>query len=195
MKLYYVPGVCSLAPHIVLREMGAEFQLDKLDRKTRITESGVSFTELNPKNYVPALQLDDGTVLTEGASILMYLADQDGGEKVAPKPGSKERYKLQEWLVFIATEIHKNFSPLFRNTPDPTPRETLQKRLDLVADTLTRQPWLVGEKFTVGDAYLFTVLRWAARVDLPLPPSLQRFMERVKARPAVAKALEVEGLT
>ncbi len=195
MKLYYVPGVCSLAPHIVLREMGAEFQLDKLDRKTRITESGVSFTELNPKNYVPALQLDDGTVLTEGASILMYLADQDGGEKVAPKPGSKERYKLQEWLVFIATEIHKNFSPLFRNTPDPTPRETLQKRLDLVADTLTRQSWLVGEKFTVADAYLFTVLRWAARVDLPLPPSLQRFMERVKARPAVAKALEVEGLT
>jgi len=195
MKLYYAPGVCSLAPHIVLREMGAEFQLDKLDRKTRITESGVSFTELNPKNYVPALQLDDGTVLTEGASILMYLADQDGGEKVAPKPGSKERYKLQEWLVFIATEIHKNFSPLFRNTPDPTPRETLQKRLDLVADTLTRQPWLVGEKFTVADAYLFTVLRWAARVDLPLPPSLQRFMERVKARPAVAKALEVEGLT
>ncbi len=195
MKLYYAPGVCSLAPHIVLREMGAEFQLDKLDRKTRITESGVSFTELNPKNYVPALQLDDGTVLTEGASILMYLADQDGGEKVAPKPGSKERYKLQEWLVFIATEIHKNFSPLFRNTPDPTPRETLQKRLDLLADTLTRQPWLVGEKFTVADAYLFTVLRWAARVDLPLPPSLQRFMERVKARPAVAKALEVEGLT
>ena len=195
MKLYYVPGVCSLAPHIVLREMGAEFQLDKLDRKTRITESGVSFTELNPKNYVPALQLDDGTVLTEGASILMYLADQDGGEKVAPKPGSKERYKLQEWLVFIATEIHKNFSPLFRNTPDPTPRETLQKRLDLVADTLTRQPWLVGEKFTVADAYLFTVLRWAARVDLPLPPSLQRFMERVKARPAVAQALQVEGLT
>ena len=195
MKLYYVPGVCSLAPHIVLREMGAEFQLDKLDRKTRITESGVSFTELNPKNYVPALQLDDGTVLTEGASILMYLADQDGGEKVAPKPGSKERYKLQEWLVFIATEIHKNFSPLFRNTPDPTPRETLQKRLDLVADTLTRQPWLVGEKFTVADAYLFTVLRWAARVDLPLPPSIQRFMERVKARPAVAQALQVEGLT
>jgi len=195
MKLYYVPGVCSLAPHIVLREMGAEFQLDKVDRKTRTTESGVSFTQLNPKNYVPALQLDDGAVLTEGASILMYLADQNGGEKVAPKPGTKERYKLQEWLVFIATEIHKNFSPLFRNTPDPTPRETLQKRLDLVADILAKQTWLMGEKFTAADAYLFTVLRWAARVDLPLQPSLQRFMERVKARPAVAKALEVEGLT
>ena len=195
MKLYYVPGVCSLAPHIVLREIGAEFQLDKVDRKTRITESGVNFSQLNSKNYVPALQLDDGTLLTEGASILMYLADQDGGEKVAPKPGSKDRYKLQEWLVFIATEIHKNFSPLFRKTPDPTPRETLQKRLDLVADTLTKQPWLVGEKFTVADAYLFTVLRWAARVDLPLPTSLQRFMERAKARPAVAQALQVEGLT
>ena len=195
MKLYYMPGVCSLAPHIVLREMGAEFQLDKVDRKTRIAESGVSFTQLNPKNYVPALQLDDGNVLTEGAAILMYLADQVGGEKVAPKPGSKERYELQQWLVFIATEIHKNFSPLFRNTPDPTPRETLQKRLDLVADTLAKQPWLVGDNFTVADAYLFTVLRWAARVDLPLPTSLQRFMERAKARPAVAKALQVEGLT
>jgi len=195
MKLYYVPGVCSLASHIALREMGAEFQLDKVDRKTKIAESGVNYNQLNPKSYVPALQLDDGSVLTEGASILMYLADQEGGEKVAPKPGTKERYKLQEWLVFIATEIHKNFSPLFRNTPDPTPRETLQKRLDLVADTLAKQPWLVGDNFTVADAYLFTVLRWAARVDLPLPPSLQRFMERVKARPAVAQALQVEGLT
>jgi glutathione S-transferase len=195
MKLYYMPGTCSLASHIALREIGAEFQLDKVDRKTRIAESGVNFSQLNPKNYVPALQLADGSVLTEGASILMYLADQDGGEKVAPKPGTKERYKLQEWLVFIATEIHKNFSPLFRNTPDPTPRETLQKRLDLVADILAKQPWLTGEKFTIADAYLFTVLRWATRVDLPLAPSLQRFMEQVKARPAVAKALEVEGLT
>ncbi len=195
MKLFYVPGVCSLSPHIVLREMGADFQLDKVDRKTKISESGVDYNQLNPKSYVPALQLDDGTLLTEGASIVMYLADQKGGEKVAPKAGTRDRYKLQEWLVFIATEIHKSFSPLFRKTPDPAFREILAKRFDYVARVLERQPFLLGDKFSVADAYLFTVLRWASRVDLPLPPALQQFMERMKARPAVAEALKVEGLT
>ena len=195
MKLFYVPGVCSLSPHIVLREMGADFQLDKVDRKTKISETGVDYNQLNPKSYVPALQLDDGTVLTEGASIVLYLADQKGGEKVAPRPGTKERYKLQEWLVYIATEIHKNFSPLFRKSPDPVPRETLQKRIDFAAQTLAKQPYLLGDKFSVADAYLFAVLRWAPRVEVPLPPVLQQYMDRMKARPAVAKALEVEGLT
>ncbi len=195
MKLFYVPGVCSLSPHIVLREMGADFQLDKVDRKTKISEAGVDYNQLNPKSYVPALQLDDGTVLTEGASIVLYLADQKGGEKVAPRPGTKERYKLQEWLVYIATEIHKNFSPLFRKSPDPVPRETLQKRIDFAAQTLAKQPYLLGDKFSVADAYLFAVLRWAPRVEVPLPPVLQQYMDRMKARPAVAKALEVEGLT
>jgi glutathione S-transferase len=195
MKLFYVPGVCSLSPHIVLREMGADFKLDKVDRTTKISESGVNYNQLNPKSYVPALQLDDGTLLTEGAAIVMYLLDQKGGEKVAPKPGSKERYKLQEWLVFIATEIHKNFSPLFRKTTDPAFRENLTRRLDLVAKVLSTQPFLLGDKFSAADAYLFTVLRWAARVELPLPQPLQQFMERMKARPAVAEALKVEGLT
>lgn len=194
MKLFYVPGVCSLSPHIVLREMGADFQLDKVDRKTKIAESGIDYNQLNPKSYVPALQLDDGSVLTEGASILMYLADQKGGEKIAPKAGTRERYKLQEWLVFIATELHKNFSPLFRKTPDPAFRENLVKRLDLVAATLAKQPYLLGDKLSAADAYLFTVLRWAERVELPLPAALQQFMQRMKARPAVARALEVEGL-
>ena len=194
MKLFYVPGVCSLSPHIVLREMGADFQLDKVDRKTKISEAGVDYNQLNPKSYVPALQLDDGTVLTEGASIVLYLADQKGGEKVAPRPGTKERYKLQEWLVYIATEIHKNFSPLFRKSTDPVPRETLHKRIDFAAQTLAKQPYLLGDKFSVADAYLFAVLRWAPRVEVPLPPVLQQYMDRVKARPAVAKALEVEGL-
>jgi len=175
--------------------MGADFQLDKVDRKTKISETGVDYNQLNPKSYVPALQLDDGTVLTEGASIVLYLADQKGGEKVAPRPGTKERYKLQEWLVYIATEIHKNFSPLFRKSPDPVPRETLQKRIDFAAQTLAKQPYLLGDKFSVADAYLFAVLRWAPRVEVPLPPVLQQYMDRMKARPAVAKALEVEGLT
>ncbi len=195
MKLFYVPGVCSLSPHIVLREMGADFKLDKVDRKTKISESGTNYNQLNPKSYVPALQLDDGTVLTEGASILMYLADQKGGEKVAPKAGTRERYKVQEWLVFIATELHKNFGPLFRKTPDPVFRENLQKRLDLVAATLAKQPYLMGDKLTMADAYLFTVLRWAPRAELPLPAPLEQFMERMRARPAVAEALKVEALT
>jgi len=195
MKLFYVPGVCSLSPHIVLREMGADFQLDKVDRKTKVSESGTDYNQLNPKSYVPALQLDDGTVLTEGASILMYLIDQKGGEKLAPKAGTKERYKLQEWLVFIATELHKNYSPLFRKTPDPVPRETLQKRLDLVAGVLSKQPFLLGDKFSAADAYLFTILRWSPRAEVTLPQPLQQFMERVKARPAVAEALKIEGLT
>lgn len=194
MKLFYVPGVCSLSPHIVLREMGADFKLDKVDRTSKIAESGTNYNELNPKSYVPALQLDDGTVLTEGASILMYLADQKGGEKVAPKAGSKERYKLQEWLVFIATELHKSFSPLFRKTTDPVFRENLTKRIALVAKTLEKQPYLLGNQFSAADAYLFTVLRWATRVELPLPEPVQKFMERMKARPAVAEALKVEGL-
>lgn len=194
MKLFYVPGVCSLSPHIVLREMGADFQLDKVDRKTKVSESGVDYNQLNPKSYVPALQVDDGAVLTEGASILMYLADQKGGEKVAPKAGTRERYKLQEWLVFIATELHKNYSPQFRKTPDPVFRETLLKRLDLVAATLSKQPYLLGQTFSAADAYLFAVLRWSPRIELPLPAPLQQFMERMKARPAVAEALKVEGL-
>lgn len=194
MKLFYVPGVCSLSPHIVLREMGADFQLDKVDRKTKIAESGVDYNQLNPKGYVPALQLDDGTLLTEGAAILMYLADQKGGEKVAPKAGTKERYKVQEWLVFVGTELHKNFGAIFRKSPDTAPREILGKRLDLVARVLEKQPYLLGEKFTAADAYLFTVLRWAPHVEVPLPAPLQAFVQRVSARPAVAQALKVEGL-
>jgi len=125
----------------------------------------------------------------------MYLIDQKGGEKLAPKAGTRERYKLQEWLVFIATELHKNYSPLFRKTPDPVPRETLQKRLDLVAGVLSKQPYLLGDKFSAADAYLFTILRWSPRAEVTLPQPLQQFMERMKARPAVAEALKIEGLT
>lgn len=195
MKLFYVPGVCSLSPHIQLREMGAKFELDKVDRKTKISDSGVDYNALNPKGYVPGLLTDDGTFLSEGAAISMYLADQKGGEKIAPKPGTKERYRLQEWLVFIATEIHKNFSPLFRKTPDPAFRENLQKRLDLVARHLEKQPFLLGETFSSADAYLFTVLRWSERVELALPPVLQKWFDKVKQRPSVAEALKAEGLT
>ena len=195
MKLFYFPGACSLSPHIQLREMGAKFELDKVDRKTKISESGVDYNALNPKSYVPALLTDDGMLLTEGAAISMYLADQPGGDRIAPKAGTKERYKLQEWLVFIATEIHKSFSPLFRKSPDPAFRENLQKRLGFVAAHLEKQPFLLGPTFSAADAYLFAVLRWSERVELALPPTLQKWFEKVKQRPAVSEALKVEGLT
>src|SRR6266481_3582723 len=136
MKLYYVPGVCSLASHIALREMGAEFQLDKVDRQTKIAESGVNYNKLNPKSYVPALQLDDGSVLTEGASILLYLADQEGGEKVAPKPGTKERYKLQEWLGSSPRRFTRTSAPC--SATRPTRRRARRCRS---ASTWSRTPW------------------------------------------------------
>jgi glutathione S-transferase len=193
MKLFYVPGTCSVNPHILLREMGADFQLDKVDRATKKTEAGLDYNELNPKSYVPALEVD-GTILTEGAAISMYLADQKGGEKIAPKAGTMDRYKMQEWLVFVATELHKSYGPLFRKSPDPAFRENLMKRLALLDKHFDTHQFLVGEKFSAADSYLFTVLRWSPRVEVVLPANVQKFFDRIKARPAVAKVLEVEGL-
>jgi glutathione S-transferase len=193
MKLYYVPGTCSVNPHILLREMGAEFKLDKVDRTSKMTDDGIDYNAINPKSYVPALEVD-GTVLTEGAAISMYLADQTGGEKIAPKAGTMERYKMQEWLVFISSELHKSYGPLFRKTTDPVFRENLAKRLAIVEKHFETHQFLVGDRFSAADSYLFTVLRWSPRVDVTLPPNVTKFMERMKARPAVAKVLEVEGL-
>jgi glutathione S-transferase len=194
MKLFYVPGTCSVNPHILLREMGADFKLDKVDRNTKKTESGQDYNALNPKSYVPALEIDGGTVLTEGAAISIYLSDQQGGEKIAPKAGTPERYKMQEWLVFIGTELHKSFGPLFRKSSDPAFRENLTKRLGFVDKHLEKHDYLVGDKFSAADSYLFTVCRWAPRVELTLPPNVQKHFDRVKSRPSVAKVLEVEGL-
>lgn len=194
MKLYYVPGTCSVNPHILLREMGADFQLDKVDAKSKQTQTGADYNQINPKSYVPALDTGNGAVLTEGAAISMYLADQKGGEKIAPKTGTPERYKMQEWLVFIATELHKSFGPLFRKSPDPAPRENLTKRLNFLDQHLAKNEYLLGNTFSAADSYLFTVCRWAPRVEVTLPPNVQKHFDRVKARPAVAKVLEVEGL-
>jgi glutathione S-transferase len=193
MKLFYVPGTCSVNPHILLREMGAEFQLDKVDRATKQTAGGLDYNALNPKSYVPALEVD-GTVLTEGAAISMYLADQKGGEKIAPKAGTMDRYKMQEWLVFVGTELHKSYGPLFRKTTDPVFRENLMKRLAFLDKHFETHQFLVGEKFSAADSYLFTVLRWSPRVDVTLPANVQKFYDRIKTRPAVMKVLEVEGL-
>jgi glutathione S-transferase len=200
MKLYFSPGACSLSPHIVAREAGIELKLEKTDTKTKRTESGRDFWEINPKGYVPALEIADGDVLTEGPAIVQYLADLKPASKLAPANGTKERYRLQEVLGYINSEIHKSYSPLFSpDTPDVTREERkayLKKRYALLDKTLAKQTYLLGEQFTAADAYLFTVTRWAEFVKLDLSEftHLTAFQARVSARPAVQAALIAEGL-
>lgn len=200
MKLYYVPGVCSLASHIALREAGLDFELDKMDRETRRTASGENYLAVNPKGSVPALRLDNGEVLTEGAVILQYIADQAPASGLAPAAGTMERYRLAEWLNYVATEVHKQYSPLFNPKLPPEWRENqlglLAKRFDYLSQRLTGRPYLMGERFTVVDAYLFVVLRWSTRlkVDLGPWPVLTDYLGRIAARPAVQAALKTEGL-
>jgi glutathione S-transferase len=200
MKLYFSPGACSLSPHIVLREAGLAFDTEKVDLGSKKTASGADYKTINPKGSVPALQLDDGQVLTEGPAIVQYLADLVPEKQLAPAMGSMERYRLIEWLNFISTELHKGFSPLFNpKTPDATKsmaQEALAARFDLVAAKLEQSEYLTGSQFTVADAYLFTVTRWSQYVGIDLGrwPALQRYLERVAARPAVNAALLAEGL-
>ncbi|HEY0572167.1 MAG TPA: glutathione transferase GstA [Enterovirga sp.] len=200
MKLYYAPGACSLSPHIVAREAGIAVDLKKVNLKDKTIDGGGDFRQLNPKGYVPALELDNGQVLTEGPAIVQYLADQKPDTGLAPKAGSFERYRLQEWLSFITSEIHKGFSPLFKpNTPDDYKKivkENLAVRFDLVDKQLAGKDYLTGKSFSVADAYLFTVLRWseAVKVDLSRWPNLVAFLGRVAARPKVKEALKAEGL-
>ena len=200
MKLYYSPGACSLSPRIVALEAGLDLAYEKVDGKAKRTESGEDFWQINPKGYVPALQLDDGAVLTEGPAIVQYLADLRPASGLAPANGSLARYRLQEALGYINSELHKSYSPLFNPaTPEATReerKEYLRRRYALIEATLTRHPYLLGDEFTVADAYLFTVTRWAQFVDLDLTafPHLQAFQQLVAARPAVARALEAEGL-
>ncbi len=198
MKLFYSPGACSLSPHIVSRELGLSPQLVKVDGKTH-TFDGADYYAVNPKGSVPALQLDGGDVLTEGAVIVQYLADQKPESNLAPKAGTMDRYRLQEWLNFIATDVHKQLSPLFNPLVNAeakaSVRARLETRLAVAAKTLDTHEYLMGH-FTVADAYLFTVLRWAPRleVDLAKWPSLTAFMARMRTRAAVKAALTAEGL-
>lgn len=200
MKLYYFSGACSLAANIALREAGLNFELVKVDRRTKRTADGLDFNEVNPKGYVPALRLDNGEVLTENVAVLQYIADRSPASQLAPAAGTLERYRLLEWLAFISSEVHKNFSPL---TSDAAPedaksyvRKVLGARLDYLNRTLGERTFLAGEPFTVADAYLFTVLRWGryVNVDLGQWPQLQRYVERVGGRPHVTEALKSEGL-
>jgi len=198
MKLFYVPGACSLATHIALREAGLPFELDKLDPKTKKTSDGRDYNAVNPKSYVPALELDDGQVLTEGAAIQLWVADQKPEAKLAPAHGTMPRTRLEEWMVYLATEVHRGFSPLFRPVNEEHRQASLSRlgtRLDLIEKHLQGRTYLM-DSFTVADGYLFTVLRWSSRtgVDLSKWPNLKAFVERVAARPAVKAALAAEGL-
>jgi len=199
VKLYFKAGACSLSPHIVLRELGLPFDLEAVDTKAQKTASGRNFTEINPKKYVPTLQLDDGQVLTEGTAIVQYLADRKPDAMLAPPSGSMDRYRLQEWLNYIATELHKGgFSPLFRASEEQRPalRETFAPKFDYLSKQLEKRQFLMGERFTVADAYLFTVLNWSnvVGVDLGRWPALKSYQQRISGRPAVHAALEAEGL-
>jgi glutathione S-transferase len=200
MKLYYFSGACSLASNIALREAGLNFELVKVDRRTRKTGDGLDYDEVNPKGYVPALRLESGEVLTENIAVLQYIADQSPEAKLAPPAGTMDRYRLIEWLAFISTEIHKSFSPLFRDDAHAEVKQHARKhitaRLGYLNGAMGSRSFLMGEQFTVADAYLFTVLGWGRYVDVQLSqwPQLQRHHERVGARPHVIAALKSEGL-
>jgi glutathione S-transferase len=200
MKLYYSPGACSLSPHIVLREAGLAFSLEKVNLKTKVTASDADFTRVNPKGYVPALQFDDGSVLTEGPAIVQWIADEVPTKHLVPAAGTMERYQVIEWLNFISTELHKNFSPLFNPATPEATREmqaaTLAKRIGYVEQHIAG-PYLTGSHFTVADAYLFTVLSWSKFVKLDLAPyaNVNALIARIAARPAVQEALKAEGLS
>ena len=197
MKLYYAPAACSFAPHIALREAGLPFEPVKVDLRKHKLADGSDFYAINPKGYVPVLELDDGQRLTEVAVILQYIADRKPGT-LAPAFGSMERYRLMEWLNFISSEVHKQFGPLWHaDTPDATKeqqRATLAKRFDHIAATLGKQPYLMGADFTIADAYLHTLLNWSGflKVDLSPWPVLQQYQARIGARPAVQEAQRVE---
>jgi len=197
MKLYILPGACSMASNIALREAGVPFEMAKVDRRTKFVD-GVEFTTINPKGYVPALRLDDGNVLTENVVVLQYIADLKPDAKLAPPVGTLERYRLQEWLSFINSELHKSFSPLFNpEASEDTKtyaRNHLAKRLSYLEKELGDKPYLMGDQFTIADAYLFTVLGWGSRVGVDIGPRLQGYVDRVRARPHVIEALTAEGL-
>ncbi|MGE5532649.1 MAG: glutathione transferase GstA [Bacteroidota bacterium] len=200
MKLYLKPGACSLSPHIVLEEAGLTYETEQVDLKTKVTATGADYWTINPKGYVPALLLDNGELLTEGPAIVQYLADQVPAKKLAPANGTIERYRLQSWLTFIGTEIHKSYSAFFNPAAGDdwkaTAKSLLERRYEYLNQQLEGKTYLMGEDFTVADAYLFTVSSWAKFVNFDLSkwPNVTAYVARVAARPAVQAALKAEGL-
>ncbi|WP_210485720.1 glutathione transferase GstA [Microvirga antarctica] len=200
MKLFHSPGACSLAPHIVAREAGLSLTYDKVDLKSHKTQGGADFTQINPKGYVPVLELDNGEILTEVSAIIQYLADKAPDSGLMPAVGSLERYRVLEWIGFVSTEIHKGFSPLFKpDTPEAYKTiavKNLNRRFGLLDKALAGHHYLTGDRFTVADAYLFTVLRWTVpmQIDLSDYKNIVAFMARVAERPGANAALREEGL-
>ena len=201
MKLYFSPGACSLSSHIALREAGLAFDLEQVDLGTKKTKSGADLTTVNPKNYVPALELDNGEVLTEAAVIAQYIADKADGKKLLPAAGTMERYRAQEWLNYVAAELHKGVGQLFNpKMPDDFKKTVkdaiLPPKFDFLSKGLEKRQYLTGDTFTAADAYLFTILNWTGMlgIDLSRWPALTAYQGRVAARPAVQAALKAEGL-
>lgn len=200
LKLFYSPGVCSLSPHIALREAGLPFSLEKVDLATKHTDQGTNYKTINPLGYVPALQLETGDVLFEGPAIVQYIADQAPEKKLAPTAGTLDRYRLQEMLNVITSEIHKGFIPLFNPRINDESKDALRKRLvqriSYFDSRLASRPYLMGENFSVADPYLFVTMTWSrgAKVDLSTFPNIAAFMERMLERPAVRAAVDAEGL-
>lgn len=200
MKLYYSPGVCSLSPHIVLRETNTPFELVKTDIRAKTFDGGGDFRSVNPNGYVPALALDDGTLITEGPAIVQYIADNAGATELAPTNGTIERTRMQSWLNFVSSEIHKSFGPLF-NAEMPADAKTifqqkLRDRFAFLDKHFAANDYLMGKTYTLPDAYLFTVLRWGKPmgVDPDTYANLKAYAARIEARPAVQAALKAEGL-
>ena len=200
MKLYYYPGACSMAAHIVLREAGYKFDLEKVNFAAMKTAGGEDFWKINPKGYVPAVKLDDGQILTEAGVIIQYLADQKPGSGLAPKAGTMERYRLMEWLNFIASEIHKSLGAFFHPQTAPEWKERqlalVSKRFDYLVSALDGNEFVMGNKFTVADAYLFTVLNWARfhKIDISKWPKIKDYLAKIIERPAVRESMKAEGL-
>jgi len=200
MKLYCKPGACSLSPHIVALECGLDFTQVNVDLQKKVTEQGEDYWQINPKGQVPALQFDDGSILTEGVAIVQYLADLKPDRNLLAPTGSLTRYHTLEWLSFVSSELHKTFSPLFRpDTPEEYKtivRAQLEKKYQAVNEALQDKQWLLGLRFTVADVYLFVVTRWAKAIKLDLSglDALEAWFNRVAERPAVQAALKAEGL-
>lgn len=200
MKLYYVPGTCALAPHIALQESGLKYEAIKVDPKTKQTASGVDYNTINPKSSVPALDIGEGKILTECAVLLQFIAEQKQEKVSLPKYGTYDRYKANEWLNYIATELHKSFTPFYAPIPDAAKdilKERLFKRFDFMEKHLEKNMYILGKEYSPCDIYFFTVMRWTKnmKIDLSKWPHLMGLMERVQNRPAVAATLKAEGLT
>lgn len=200
MKLYYTPGACSMAVNIALHETGRKFDMVKVDLRQHKTENGENYYKINPKGYVPALELDNGEVLTEDAMLLQYVADQKPDAGLAPRAGTMEHYRLLEWLTFISSEIHKGLGALFNPKITPEWKEIqialFSRRCDYLVKMLGDKPYLMGEQYTLADVYLFTILGWAAYLELDMRkwPKLKEYTDRIAARPAVKEAMKAEGL-